>query len=125
MRNFTERPGAQAVPPEWKLPILFKMIPLSMMSEIKFKHKYTTGMDKIYSGFSRLLLEMADEKAYDRRAAKGRGENDMDLDELAAEKLQQQADWEARQAELAAADQRDYGNDGAHPDYTDAEVVEY
>ena len=35
---------------------------------------------------------MANEKTYDRRAAKGRGENDMDIDALAGEKLQQQED---------------------------------
>ena len=123
LRNFAERTGGQAVPPEWKLPILFKMIPLSMMGEIKIKHKYTTGMDKTYEGFSKLLLEMAHEKVYDRRAPKGRGESDMDVDALAAQKLQQQADWQARQAELAAADGRDFGKDGAHPDYTDAEWI--
>ena len=50
---------------------------------------------------------MANEKTYDRRAAKGRGENDMDLDALAGGKWQQQEDYERRQAELAAADQRD------------------
>ena len=83
LRNFSEPTGgSQDVPPEWKLPILFKMIPLNMMGEIKIKQKYTTGMDKTYEGFSRLLLEMANEKVYDRRAAKGRGENDMDLDAL-------------------------------------------
>ena len=49
------------------------MIPLSMMSEIKIKHKYTSGMDKTYEGFSKLLVEMAYEKNYDRRAAKSRG----------------------------------------------------
>ena len=49
----------------------------------------------------------------------------MDVDALAAEKLQQQEDFAARQAELAAADQRDYGKDSAHPDYTDAEWLEY
>ena len=126
MRNYFERTGGTAVPaPEWKLPILFKIIPTSMMSEIKIKHKYTVGVDKTYEGFSKLLVEMANEKVYDRRAARGRGESDMDVDALAAEKLQQQADWEAQQRELAAADQRDYCNDGAHPDYTDAEWVEY
>ena len=111
--------------PQWKLPILFKMIPASMMSEIKIKHKYTTGVDKTYEGFSKLLVDMANEKVYDRRAARGRGESDMDFDALPAEKLQQQEEHAARQADLAAADQRNYGGESAHPDYTDAEWVEY
>ena len=56
------------------------MIPLRMMSEIKRKHnKYTSGMDKTYEGFSKLLVEMAYEKNYDRRAAKSRGDTDMEL----------------------------------------------
>ena len=49
----------------------------------------------------------------------------MDVDVLAAEKLQQHADYVARQAELAAAHQRDYGKDSAHHDYTDAEWIAY
>ena len=85
LRSFSERTGgSQAVPPEWKLPILFKMIPLSMMSAIKIKHKYTIGFDKIYEGFSRLLIEKANGKSYGKRASKGRGENDIDLDALTA-----------------------------------------
>ena len=61
---------------------------------------------------------MAYEKNYDRRAAKSRGDTDMDVDALAAEKAEQQD----RHAELEAADNRDYGED---VDYTDAEWVEY
>ena len=38
LRNFTEGTGGQAVLAEWKLPIVFKMIPLNMMGEIKIKH---------------------------------------------------------------------------------------
>ena len=49
----------------------------------------------------------------------------MDIDALASEKLQQQEDHARQQAELAAAHRRDYGSDGAYPDYTDAEWVEY
>ena len=41
-------------------------------SDIKIKHNYTSGQDKSYEGFSKLLLEMAHEKTYDRRAAKFR-----------------------------------------------------
>ena len=85
-RTFSERTGGQAIPAEWTLPILFDMIPLNVMFEIKIKHKYTTGMDKTYEGFSKLLLEMALQKTYDRRAAKGRGESDMDVDALITEK---------------------------------------
>ena len=42
---------------------MFDMSPLNMMSEIKIKHKYTTGMDKTYEGFSKLLIKMLPRKA--------------------------------------------------------------
>ena len=119
LRTYAERTGGSAVPHEWKLPILFQMIPTNMMSEIKIKHKYTTGPDKSYEGFSRLLIEMANERTYDRRAAKGRGENDMDLDALAAEKAELQA---AYQAELQAQDDEDYGEER---EYSAAEWLEW
>ena len=67
------------------------MIRLNMMSDIKIKHKHTAGFDNTYDGFSRLLLEMADEKVCDRCAATGRGDFDMDVDALAAEKAARQA----------------------------------
>ena len=98
------------------------MIPLNIMSEIKIKHKYTTGMDKTYEGLSKLLVEMAYEKNYDRRAARSRGDTDIDVDALAAEKEERQQQHAARQAELEAEDSKDYGED---VDYTDAEWVEY
>ena len=85
------------------------MILLNMMSDFKIKQKFTAGSDKIYDGFSRLLLEMANEKVYDRRAAKGRGAA------LAAEKF-------ARQAEYESADKRDYSEDR---EYSEAEWVDY
>ena len=50
LRNYADRTGGSSVPPEWKLSILFKMIPTSMMQEIKIKHKYTSGSDKSYEG---------------------------------------------------------------------------
>ena len=84
------------------------MIHLNMMSEIKIKHKYTSGMDKTYEGFSGLLVEMAYEKNDDRQAAKSRGDTDMDVDALAAEKEEGQQRHAARQAELEAEDGKDY-----------------
>ena len=93
------------------MPILFQMIPTNLMSEIKIKHKYTSGPDKSYEGFSRLLIEM--ERTYDRRAAKGRGENDMDLDTLASERAEQQS---APQAE----EEDEYGEDR---DYSAAKLI--
>ena len=57
-----------------------------------------------------MSIEMANERVHDVRAGKGRG-NDMDVDAIAAKK-------EQRQAELAAADYRDYGAD---QEYTEQE----
>ena len=88
---------------------------MNILSEIKIKHKYTSGFDKTYEGFSKLLIEMAHEKHYDRRAAKGRGESDMDVDALAAEKAEQQA----QQDEAEAAD---YSED---KEYTEAEWLDW
>ena len=51
-----------------------------MLQEIKLWHKYTVGEWKGYGGFSRILIEPANEKVYDGRAAKVRGANDMDTD---------------------------------------------
>ena len=72
-------------------------------------------MDKTYEGFSKLLVEMAYENNYDKRAAKSRGANDMDVDALASEKA-------VRQAELQAEDDEDYGEDR---EYSAAEWLEY
>ena len=108
-RSFSERTGgSQAVPPEWKLPILFKMIILNMMNEMKIKHKYTIGMDKTYEGFSRLLIEMAHEKSYDRRTSKGRGENDIDVDALAAAAAAATAERRAWHGDYEPEDDAEY-----------------
>ena len=53
------------------------------------------------------MIEMANERVYDCRAEKGRG-NETDVDALAA-------GTEQRQAELAAADYRDDGADKSIP----------
>ena len=71
LRQFSENTGGQAIPPEWKLPILFKMIPASLMQDIKVRHKYAVGEEKQYPGFSKILIEMANERTYDRQIAKG------------------------------------------------------
>ena len=75
-----------------------------MYQDIKLRHKYSIGENKNYDGFSRILIELANEKSYDRRAAKGRGENDMDTDLV---------DPESRQYREAPDDE--------HPDYTEQE----
>jgi len=87
-----------------------------MMSEIKIKHKYTQGVDRSYEGFSKLLVEMAYENTYDKRAAKSRGANDMDVDALAAEKAE-------RQAELQRQDDED--EYGECQEYSPAEWLDW
>ena len=88
------------------------MIPASLMQDIKVRHKYAVGLEKQYPGFSKILIEMAKERTYDRQIAKAN--NDMDIDALAAEKA-------ARQAEYAEADHRDYGEE----EYAPEEWVEW
>ena len=66
LKQYAEKTGGQAIPTDWKLPILFKMIPMAIMQDIH--HKYATGESKTYEGFSRMLIEMANERVYDHRA---------------------------------------------------------
>ena len=79
MNNYTAKTRGQAVPLEWKLPILFKMVPKSQLADIKLRHKYAVGDAKSYDVFTRTLIELANERVYDTRTAK-RGPNDMDVD---------------------------------------------
>ena len=62
------------------------------------------------------MLDMASEKVYEPRAAKGRGGSDMDVDAPAAEKAERQ------QAAPSEPTDRDHGEDRV---YSDAEWVEY
>ena len=43
LRLFSEKTVGQAIPSEWKLPILFKMIPANLMQDINVRHKYAVG----------------------------------------------------------------------------------
>ena len=95
------------MPPKWKLPIRFKMIPEDMCQDIKFRHNYAVGENKGYENFSRILIELANEKVYDKRAAKCRGENDSDTDLV---------DSETRQFREAPNDE--------HPDHTEQEWID-
>ena len=108
LRAYAEKTGGAAAPPEWKLPIFLLMIPKDMIQEIKIRHKCTVGESKGYDGFSRILIELANEKVYDRRAASRRGENDMDTDLV---------DPEAR------GPPRAFRTD-EHPDYTERELID-
>ena len=87
-----------------------------MIPEIKIRHKYTRGGSKGYDGFSRILIQLANEKVYDRRAAKGRGENDMDTDAV---------DTEARQSREPSANATVIDAHGAPPGLTGVPVSCY
>ena len=76
--NYMKRTGGPGVPEEWKIPILFKMIPKSSLDDIKMRHKYATKEEKSYDRFSRTIVELATEKIYDN--ARARGKDDMDVD---------------------------------------------
>ena len=52
---------------------------------MKISHKYTVGDSKGYEGFSRILIELANEKVHDKRADKVRGVNDIDTDAVDTE----------------------------------------
>ena len=95
---YAQKTGGQAIPPEWKLPIPFKLIPNNLLADIKLRHKYTTGDAKLYDGVSRILIELVNERVYDSRAAKVWGANDMDVDPVDA--------------------------DSKHPDYAEKEYTE-
>ena len=70
------------MPDEWKLPLLFKTIPKNMVDDIKLRHKYAKCYDKTYTGLSKIMVELANEKRYE--AGTGHGKDDMDVDALAA-----------------------------------------
>ena len=50
LRTYAEMTGGQAVPADWKLPIGFKMIPMTMTQDIKIRHKYAVGEATTYEG---------------------------------------------------------------------------
>ena len=84
------------------------------MQDIKVRHKYAVGEEKQYPGFSKILIEMANERTYDRQIAKGR--NDMDVDAIEAEKA-------AQQAAYTEVDSRDHGGEEYTPErYRQMEV---
>ena len=87
--NYQEKSGGNRFPDEWRIPILMKMIPKANIDEVKLKHKYAQGVDKTYAGFTRILIELANEKRYDNRN-KTRGKDDMDVDALARQKREDQ-----------------------------------
>ena len=70
LKQYAEKTGGQAVPADWKLPILFKMIPMNVMQYIKIRHKYAVGEPKTYDGFSCILIEMANGRVYVHRIGK-------------------------------------------------------
>ena len=74
---YQAKSGGKAVPEDWEVPILFKMIPKANFDEIKLKHKYAQGSEKTYEGFSRILIELSDDKRYEKQS---RGKDDMDVD---------------------------------------------
>ena len=92
-----------ALPEDWKMPILFKMILESEKDRIKMHWKMTAPQDKNYHSFSRVLIEMAGERAYDHRSS--RGKDDMDcstLEDKPGDAVESErystAEWEEYQA---------------------------
>ncbi len=57
------------------------------MQDLKVRHKDAVVEEHQHPGFSKILIEMANERTYDQQIAKGR--NDMDVDALEAEKAAQ------------------------------------
>ena len=95
--DFVSRSGTSGVPEEWKLPLLFRMIPASDLERIKMHFKYMPVQDKTYLNFSRTLIEMAGERAYDNMLKK-HGSDDMDCSSLPAGQYTDE-EWEEYRAE--------------------------
>ena len=66
--TYMQKSGGQSIPDDWRLPILFKMIPKPQMDDIKMSHKYAKGEENKYPAFSRMLVERVGE------AVRGQGE---------------------------------------------------
>ena len=47
---YVQKTGGKHIPEEWKLAILFKMIPKNQLDDIKLRHKYAKGEGKTYDG---------------------------------------------------------------------------
>jgi hypothetical protein len=92
------------------MPILFKMIPESEKDRVKMHWKMTVPQDTNYHSFSRVLIEMAGERAYDHQSS--RGKDDMDCSTLEdkpedAEKYST-AEWEEYQASQTEEEWEEY-----------------
>ena len=96
------------MPEDWKVPILFKMIPEAKIDEVKLKHKYAQGVDKTYAGFSRILIELADEKRHEIDS-RGRGKDDMNVDALARQKRDEEYEPTEEEYEFTEEENREYG----------------
>ena len=90
--NYVSRSGGKAIPEDFKVPILFRMIPRSEEDKIKLQHKNARPEEKTYHVFSRMLIELAGEKAYDQHNKSSR--DDMDCSTADAEQKYSVAEWE-------------------------------
>ena len=95
--DFVSRSGGSSVPEEWKLPILFKMVPESEKERIRLHFRYAASDEKTYMKFSRALIEMAGERAYEHQLRKN--PDDMDCSSMpASPNLKDTAsEWERHQ----------------------------
>ena len=100
--HYTERTGS-SVPEDWKVPILFKMIPADKHDEYKMRHRAAPPQDKAYLPFSRLLIELAQEKRYDTMARK----NPDDMELCLADRQEQNE----KSSEKPTAYDQDYSNE--------------
>ena len=94
--DYVSRSGGQCVPENWKLPILFKMVPESEKERIRMHFKYASAEEKTYQAFSRILIEMAGEKAYDQHRG-SKDHMDCSTADLESEFRYSAAEWEEYQ----------------------------
>ena len=90
--NYVSRAGGSQIPEEWKVPILFNMIPTGELDKIKLQFKYTRPEEKNYHSLSRALMELAGEKQYDQ--AQKSSSDPMDLSLVNAEEKYSASEWE-------------------------------
>ena len=88
---YHERSGGKSVPDDFRIPLLFGMVPQDKLDEVRMRHRACSVADKAYGPFSKILIGMANERIYDDRQ---KDRNAMDLDLVDREGQEQKGDYE-------------------------------
>ena len=107
---YAEKTGGKTVPEDWKLPVLFKMVPKANLDEVRMRHRTARPEDKNYRMFSKVLIEIATQKNYD--AARAKDPDAMDLGDVSPgtgyEPVEPGQDWQPEYTDQEWADNEEH-----------------